>query len=335
MVGVEELAKALPAPVGLSAREVRYRGEEDGIPLAMLRPQDVAAVRVIYDELGKILDALRPAALGSAEDGSERVRALLGQPEWDRAVEAARWLGEGLGSGADLAVRKALHDVRGGSFQGLFIHLDLIEAGLEEPGDGERAFILARDHRKMMRNALIDLDEAGYDVDLAPRPHRVALLQEKWDDVAYQIGEHQARVTLEAGFDGSVSERCMEFAALDRVLYNLVNNAARFAADQRVRVAVLPEDHGGETHLRFVVANAVSEGQQAALDEAFGADLSKVFGSGFTTGGHGVGLRIVADVVAHGYGIAPSEAIATGHLGARLVDGHYVAWFFWPAVPTE
>ena len=123
----------------------------------------------------------------------------------------------------------------------------------------------------------------------------------------------------------------MEFSALDRVIYNLVNNASQHAADGQVDLIITAVDDQASTHLRFAVVNKVSAEQRAALAERFGDDLSALFRGGFTTGGHGIGMRVCGDFVTQGYGRSSLDAALSDKLlGVDLVDDRFVAWFHWP-----
>ena len=56
----------------------------------------------------------------------------------------------------------------------------------------------------------------------------------------------------------------------------------------------------------------------------------------FSTTGSGYGLRIVSELVGAAYGIGSVERLVTsGHIGARLVDDRFVAWFHWPLSDTH
>lgn len=127
---------------------------------------------------------------------------------------------------------------------------------------------------------------------------------------------------------GAISECYMEFAALDRV----VCNAARFSADGHVGLSVFAINPNDETDLWFVVANRIDPARRERIAENLGGELSQVFQGGYTTGGTGPGLRICADLVSHGYGLASLRAaLERGDLGARLIGDRFVAWFHWPA----
>ena len=316
----------------LRPRSRPYLGDSVIASIASLHSDDAAIVRRLYAFLGELYGAVD--LLNAASTGLAAVRDLLARSDYAELGAAIRRLGAALSADATpLALRKAYHDVRGGSLPALLMHLDLVEAGEATAQDIERIFILVRDHLKILRNALPDLDPAGYERDLCSREHDAALIVQKWSDASYGTeAAHRVMVHLDCEFVGGVSERCMEFAALDRVIYNLINNAARFADDARVLVHVFPLTDARETDLRFVVCNRISAAHRDRLLADLGGDCSRVFAGGYTTGGHGVGLQICGDIITHGYGLASlREALSGGYLGARVLRDHFVAWFHWPA----
>lgn len=309
-----------------------YYGDTDTASVADLAPGDADIVRRLYAFLGTVY-----AALGRGVDPDEsraRLRLALTVGEYPALVDRIRDLGVALAAATTpLHLRKVYHDLRGGSLPALLMHLDLVADDEATDHDVERIFLLTRDHLKIMRNALPDLDPDGYARDLSPREHGVDLLVEKWADADYRLGAgDHVRVDIDCPYAGFVAEHCMEFAALDRVLYNLINNAARFAADRRVHVAVLPLTDEPTTDLRFVVSNRVTPEHAERLHAAFAGRYDRLFAGGFTTGGNGVGMQICADIVTHGYHLSsPREALDAGYLGARLIGDHFVVWFHWPS----
>jgi hypothetical protein len=106
---------------------------------------------------------------------------------------------------------------------------------------------------------------------------------------------------------GTPCDSCLEFSTLDRIIYNLLNNAARNAYDHVMQFHVLPIPRRETVeNLRFVIANQVS-GEHATRLNAAVPDLGQLFRSGFTTGGHGVGMSIVADFCMQAFGIYDDE----------------------------
>lgn len=324
------------APVELDPlRAERYRGDTVTSSMGQLAVEDRATIRFLYTLL---LKAYELSGEHLNDDGGVAALTELASAEgFSELVDRVSTLGTRLTSDdVPYAVKQSIHDVRGGSLMALIMHLDMALEGEALPQDVQRVFILARDHLKMMRNAFCDLDPERYNADLAERAHGIDLLRSKWSNVKYIAGDGAIRVQFHCDFDGAVSQRCMEFSALDRVIYNLVNNAAQHTANGRVDVVITPLDDGRETHLRFAVINPITAEQRAALQSTFGDELSELFRGGFTTGGHGIGMRVCADFVTHGYARGSvDQALQDRLLGIDLVDDHFVAWFHWPAVRTE
>lgn len=270
----------------------------------------------------------------SEPDAADGLAALAGRMELPLVFEDVSVLGQGLShASASPRVRKAYHDVRGGSLLALLIHLELVVQGRGEPEDVARIALLARDHLKIMRNAVPDLDPPGYAADLSIKAHPVALLREKWSSVRYRFAGREIAIDLDCPFEGTIASCCLEFSTLDRILYNLVNNAAEHAPDGCVRLVVLPVPEHEGALLRLAVLNRLDPHQHEVLRERFGGNPNALLEGGFTTHGHGMGLQICADLVSHAAGV-PSIALAVsqGHLGLDIIDGWFVAWFVWPSV---
>ena len=101
---------------------------------------------------------------------------------------------------------------------------------------------------------------------------------------------------------------------------------------EQVELQVFALSDAPATDLRFVVINRITPEHGVRVTADLGADLSRVFAGGYTTGGHGLGLRICGDFVSHGYGLPSLQAaLSGGYIGARLVRDCFVAWFHWPA----
>lgn len=327
----EEL-HALADAAAIRPRGARYIGDTLTIRLDMLPAGDVALLRTIYDFLGELCEFVG-ARLERGEEAIGELEEYVAASRYADLAAGINRLGAALrADGTAEIVRKAYHDVRGGSLSALVAHLDLLELGESEPDDLARIFVLCRDHRTIMRNAVRDLDPEGYASDLEDRLCSIDLLRDKWSETRYRSRGADAVVHVECGFRGSISDCCTELAALDRVIYNLLHNASAYTADGHAYLRMLPIDDNANTHLRFVVVNRVRMFHIEALTHIFGTNLDTIFQGGFTTGGHGIGLRICADFVAHGYGLTSlDEARTRGYLGAKLIRDHFVVWFHWPA----
>lgn len=317
-----------------SYRKRRMRGDSVSVRLDRFAPTDQQIVQRLYRALGDLRLLLEQAITTPNTDLQVLCRSI-DQIGWPAAIAQARTLGSATRHGdPDDLVEKVIHDLRSGAVQAIAIAIQLLQAGVLANEELPGLFFLTRDQLKIMRNGVRDLDPAGYERDCAQSNHHVRLLVEKWADVEHRIENATAHVVLDCHFDGNISERCLEFSALDRVLYNLINNAVRHTVDGRVYLVMLPQPHEHPSDLRFVIANQVTSEHAAALREHFGDSLSRLFHGGFTTGGLGLGLRICADFVASAYGVAsPDRATAEGYIGATLIDTYFVTWFHWPIVP--
>ncbi len=316
------------APTHLALyRSSRFMGDTLSVALHDFVGADRQILQRVYQTLGQLLDVL--AAAKDARVGGPTIEESLQQIEWGGAVRSMQQFGKAtITDHSSPQLNAVIHDLRGGSFLALSVTLQLLTRDQVQPNQLLQAFFLARDHLKMMRNAVPDLDRPQYERDRAQKAHRVQLLVEKWSQATYQLDSHRAVVVVDAKFDGNVSERCIEFAALDRVLYNLLNNAVRHAADQHVYLTIFQVD---EHNVRFVVYNRMTAEQSAVLRERFGDNLGSLFEGGFTTGGTGLGLRICAEFVADAYGVhGLQRCLAEGYIGARNVHDYFVTWFHWP-----
>jgi signal transduction histidine kinase len=327
----EQLTALVPAR-GIHARAGRYFGDTLTISIGSLPGEHAAIVRRLYS----FLVALRDFAAAHHDRGAEALGALgdfLVQHGFESLVQDCATLRAAMTAEATREiVRQTYHDVRGSSLTSLVAHLEMALEGEAVPDDVGRIFLLARDHLKIMRNAIHDLDQAVYALDLRQEQHSVDLLREKWTSVAHHTEGGSVRVVLDCDFAGWISERCMEMSSLDRVLYNLINNAAEHADGDVVLVRAFPIDQHAATHLRFAVINRVREEQRAILEDRLQGQLERLYQGGFTTAGHGIGMGICGEIVSHSYGLrSVRDACDRGYLGARILDGCFVAWFHWPA----
>ena len=154
---------------------------------------------------------------------------------------------------------------------------------------------------------------------------------EKWEHALLTArGRDDVRLEIDCSYNGAIAECCVEFGAVDRILYNLVNNAARHTADARVRISIAPELEFGEpTNLCFTVSNRVSQEEEQLLADR---DLGALFEPGVSSTGSGFGMTVVADFVGNAFGVSRNRAVREHYLGAALAEGGFHAWFHWPIV---
>jgi signal transduction histidine kinase len=319
------------APAAIrSYRALRYNGGGMGSSFAGFPPTERATLARMYAALQATFLALRDEA--TDEPGTlAKLRTLYGDT-WASLIPAVRRLGEGIPAEQFTPqLRQTLHDIKGGAFQALAMHLQLIGMHADLPGQLHRMFFLARDHLKIMRNALPGIDPEGEARDEQQRLHAVELIVEKWQRADHRLADRAVTVDVQARYTGAIAERCLEFSALDRVIYNLVNNAAAHSADGRIGMAILPLPADGPHDIRLVVANAVTPEQRQAVQARFPTGPGALFEGGFTTGGSGLGMRICADFICNAYGVGSVEqGLAEGHFGASFLGDAFVAWVHWP-----
>lgn len=322
------------APITLATlRDTRYLGDNISTALPSFGLDDQQRTQALYTALQRLLAIVRDS-MDDRERCLRELREFVRVAGWADLVRSVQQLGEATNRDSrDDLQSKVIHDIRGGGFQALSIMLQFIDFGVTQGDDLHRLFFLTRDHLKIMRNAVVDLDPEGYERDRRDNLHNVELLTEKWQMVVHKVRGRAAVVHVDCQFAGNVSERCLEFAALDRVLYNLMNNAVRNTADGNVFLVILPLPEHLVENLRFGIYNRVSPEQADLLRDRHGEQLGGLFRGGFTTGGTGLGMRICADFVTNAYGIRTvDDALDAGYIGARLIGDYFVNWFHWPIV---
>lgn len=327
---------ALPRPSRFAVPDQRYQGTHAAIGVGDLPEADRAAIAELYQRLHTLYEVLTPYLDNPTPVAlHEAVRSFVASEDWRRLRALA--FGLGTAPGASVHVQHAYHDIKGGALSALVLQLDMLAQGMLRDGELDRIFLLVRDHLKILRNAVRDLDPEGYARDLQTKRHAASLLTTKWDHRRHRVEGNEAVVHLHSRFQGDIAERCMEFASLDRVLYNLVNNATRHALlEPRVDVMLAPVADGGTTQVRIAVANRIPLAHGKVLRQRFGgSDVSGLFLGGYTTEGSGLGMRIAAEFVSRGYGLLKvKDAIAQHYVGAHCEGRVFIAWFHWPAAAT-
>jgi signal transduction histidine kinase len=223
-----------------------------------------------------------------------------------------------------------LHDIRGGAFMTMISCAHRIAImNLYNDVERMRSFVfLARDQAKMMRSAIEDIDPFTRAADERFRIHSVYDYVKKWNDFQYPSQKGIITVQVRCLFEGNVTTCCLEASALDRVVYNYINNALRFAASDSITLTILPIGNV----LRWVVENEVEPQNIAWLLENVGDSGKALYKGGITNGGNGIGLANCADIVAASFSIPPLEAIEQGYVGAKVIGSTYYGWFHWNAV---
>ena len=210
----------------------------------------------------------------------------------------------------------------------LYAHMAECDA---DPVNLRGAAYLARDQAKIMRNILPDLDPEVRSADEAEKPHLIEAVVEKWDQFQFEsTTKEPGHVSVSCDYQGLLASCCLEASAVDRIVYNYINNAIRFTAGPEIQMEILA---AGENAVRWVVANRITHDQSEWLQNNTQGNLSTLFRGGLTRDGHGLGLSNCADFVAAAFGLPDIPAALEGkYLGAMVEDGWYLAWMHWPAL---
>jgi signal transduction histidine kinase len=318
------------APTALpNLRVRRYHGDDLCLPLAAFTSADAERLRLLYGFLQELLGVLTPA--GAAPATPAPLHALLKRQPPEAVVELARAFGqESFAADPSPRMAKTIHDLRGGGLTPLLGQLQLAGMFGVEPQAMNTLYFLVRDHLKIMRNALLGLDDDARQRDLLPKLHGTDLIVQKWQGSTVHYAGHAVKLEVDCRQQTAISECCVEFGALDRILYNLLNNAARHAASDAVRLVVLPVPELAGDNLRFVLLNDVSPKDRDYLGSI---ELGTLFNERTSTTGSGYGLAIVKEFVGHAFGLqSEADAVRKGYLGARLLGGAFAVWFHWPRV---
>ena len=317
------------APTDLEVyRKERYDGGGFSASLAQFAPEDVSLIIRLYTVVKKIYDLwlyMRDAP--NYELIKAHVISQIGTEHFLSSVQAVGAATYALGQDTP-ELRKIFHDVRGGALTVLAGYVHFLKTEPENiVDDVQTVVLLARDHAKLMRNAIDDLDPTVRQADESIKVHLIDDFIQKWHGSVYNIAGKAVEIEVVCTFQGSVTNRCLETSAIDRVLYNYINNAARFTDDNTVSLTIF---RTGDAVVRWVVQNVITAEQKRWLNDVTAGDLKQLFWGGLTRGGHGIGLSSCADFVAASFGGSREVALGQGYLGAKIIEDHYYAWFHWP-----
>lgn len=306
-------------------RVKRYRGDDLCVAMSLFTKNDEATIRAVYRFLQQLLAILRP---DNARDAS--FCRFLKETDIGALVERAAGLGyESFQLHPTEILAKAIHDVRGGGLTPLLGQLQLCVLDHQDP-PLDALFFLTRDHLKIMRNALLGLDDAQRNEDLQTKLHGTDFIVQKWSGALLHSEGKETRLEVICPEEVAISECCVEFGALDRILYNLLNNACRHTCGASIQLAIfrVPERTG--MNLRFVLLNRIDARDEERLKHM---DLRVLFRTGVSTTGSGYGLNVAAEFVAHAFGIKnPEDAVEGEYLGVKLLGNRFAIWFHWPIV---
>ena len=350
-VGAEQRPPIDPALLALAPlqlrnfRQTRSCSDQLCIDLVELAEHDQLLIHRLYESLSELLAAL----VNTTTDDTRKWAAVIRwteQHDLETIIDEVSALGNASRAAKDSEERaKAMHDVRGGALSALLGRLQLLGRLPRDAGQLKTLFVLVRDHLKIMRSALVGLDESRRAADRQPKSHDVSLALEKWHETVVGPAWHEKsmRLLIDCRHEGALTECCLESAAIDRIFYNLVNNASRHAVGQRLEMAIFHIPDAAGPCLRFVLSNEVNDADLAYLrslvktngadsvDKGSGQSLMVLFEPAISTTGSGFGLTVVADFVADAFGLRDRrEALRERYVGAVLEGGTFRVWFHWP-----
>ncbi len=262
----------------------RFTAENERRHLADFTPRDQALFCQAYEILHTLFEKLRPHYLDT-----DRFRTVIGEfvasGQTETLISCMQEFGiSTIQAGAVRGIERTIHDLRGGALQALSCHLEFYEQGGPEHGL-QSIYFLLRDHLKIMRNGICDVDAEQFAADNSPLDHDADLLVEKWSQTEFLGATRPAEIRLDCRFSGTLCESCLEFSTLDRIVYNLMNNAAKYSRDGVINFYALPVPPSAPTSVRFVLCNTIEASQRRRLEETFDGHLSEIFRGGFTTAG--------------------------------------------------
>ena len=334
----------------INHRRVRYQGDDLCISQQRLAARDRTLLTQLYEVLTELLYTISDTSTDDPRKWREVARWTQ-RHALDALIDDVRELGEiSQQQMPSEELSKAIHDLRGGALSSLLGRLQLLDVLPQAEAELKTLFVLTRDHLKIMRNVVTELDEPRRDADRRPKSHDTRLMVNKWHDsiVGPKWRERPVRMSVDCRYEGAMTECCLESAAIDRIFYNLANNACRHALGDRIEMAIFPVPEPSGDCLRFVLSNEVSEADASylqSLEQSDGADsadrgkgrsLLALFEPAVSTTGSGFGLTVVAEFVAGAFGLRDrAEALRERYVGAIIEDRTFRAWFHWPMASSE
>ena len=331
-------------------RRTRSFGDHLCVALERLATRDQTLVRALYETLAALLYAIVDT---TTDDGQKwrDVTVWAERGRLDTLLDEVQELGKAShAQESSEGLAKAMHDVRGGALSALLGRLQLLGRTPQTPKALNLLFVLVRDHLKIMRSAITGLDDARRNADRQPRSHHMRLMVEKWHEsvIGPKWREQPIHMFVDCRYEGAISKCCLESAAVDRIFYNLVHNACRHAASDRLEMAIFPIPEAPGDCLRFVLSNEVDATDETflkAVVHAGGADsadkgtslsLFSLFEPQVSSTGAGFGLTVVADFIAEAFGLRDrAEALRERYVGAILDGQTFRVWFHWPRASDD
>lgn len=294
------------------------------------------AIRKLYRHLIELTYMLRPwldTPDYPTAVAETRLRTFVRTAKWPRIIETLLHLAPLTHRNNDRVLR-VIHDIRGGALTSLTLYLQMAEQGDLLARDIPQMVLLANDHAKILRSMIVDLDRIRYTLDELFVPQPIDVIPATWHAKHYRIPSgHTAWLTVECPVQGYIAESMIELAALERVLYNLVNNAVLHCAQPQVSIRLAPSPLFSDM-VMIEVANTIDGAQYQRLAQMCpDANWNRLVHDAFSTTGSGLGLGICADIVAHMCGMDHiAQVITAGHFHVHVTPTRFHVQFAWPLV---
>lgn len=266
-------------------RSERYAGEGLSVSLKELELRDLATVNRLYQLVKGIYELW--LYLDEPSRTEKVFVSRLSDLTSKEFGDAIACLGGGSCSYSPMVI-SALADCKRGALVPLLRHFEDLKAGR---GCVKTCVLLARDQAKIMRNAFHDIDHNLRPADESRKPHAIGPMVKKLEKVLPHYEAH-------LDWDGSVSSRCLETSAVDRVLYEIVRRIEAAEADS-VALWVGP--------LNDVLTRWAFQTGEKAVRPFEPEDLPTL-------------------AVSSAVGVQPASALEQGYIGSR--PGW--VWFHWP-----
>ncbi len=319
-------------------RDERYRGGSFTVSVSDFSDDEQAVLTSHYELHLELFSLLNGWSDLSEEERGERTWKLVHFVRQNQVLHLSEQLQDLIREAEDERDGQKVRILRrlsSGAFTSIAYYMMLIRSGGLEPEYVQNLFYLIRDHLKSIRSFVQDIDVERRARDEAVIHHSMDLLLEKWESSTYRAFGDAVHVNFNNLYDGVVAERCIEFAEIDRVFYQLTNFAVEHAVDGQLGVTVAKLDDGQS--LRWVFAMNLSRDDQSKVRGFRESGLSlfeheyEPEGAPFTE----ADLSFVGEAVAHAYGL-PDLLVAEdqGYIGSQLQGDRLVIWFHWPVVGT-
>lgn len=318
-------------------RRSRYHAQDIELSLYDVPLKARRAIRKLYRHLVELTYLLRPWLDNPdfpTTMAEKRLRTFVLTAKWSQMIGALKDVTPTQTQLDSARVHRVIHDLRGGALSSLSLYLQLAESGDLHAQDIPHMVLLANDHAKMLRTAISDLDRIRYTRDELFLPQPIDTIVQHWRSVFYRIESGQsAHVTCHSTVYGYIADSVIELAALERVLYNLVNNAVRHTAHEDVMIDISYYDESHEV-VRFSVTNSLTATQAEQLAILTANQPERLILMPLTTTGSGLGLGICADIVAHVFNSDVDEIIRQNYFTVSWNATRFTVEFVWPMVTS-